>query len=196
VLDEEAVTVGALALAGAEKDRLQHAAALRSGWAGDPWSEADGFALHPGREGAIRVSIEGETREIRLDASASGRIAGLAPGSRDFRLVSADDAMFVLSGGMQTEVRPVDPLDVDLGDHGGDAGGTVKSPMHGKLVALFVSEGEVVEKGQRVAIVEAMKMEHPVLAPRAGKVESIAFAPGAQMGQGARILSVSEEGAG
>ncbi len=55
--------------------------------------------------------------------------------------------------------------------------------MHGKLVALFVAEGEVVEKGQRVAIVEAMKMEHPVLAPRAGRVEGIAFEPGQQMGQ-------------
>jgi len=64
--------------------------------------------------------------------------------------------------------------------------------MHGKLVALFVVEGERVEKGQRVAIVEAMKMEHPVLAPRAGRIEGIAFEAGAQMGQGARILSVAE----
>jgi 3-methylcrotonyl-CoA carboxylase alpha subunit len=195
VLDEEAVTVGALALADAEKERLFDAGVIRSGWAADPWSQADGFAMHPGREGLIRVSVEGEARDIRLDASASERLANLAPGSRDFRLVRADGATFVLANGMQTEVRALDPLDVDLGEHGGDAGGNVKSPMHGKLVALFVTEGEMVEKGQRVAIVEAMKMEHPVLAPRAGTVEAIAFEPGAQMGQGVRILTIAEDGA-
>jgi 3-methylcrotonyl-CoA carboxylase alpha subunit len=191
-IDEEAVTVGALALVDAEKRRLASQAAMRSGWPQDPWSEADGFALHPGRLSAFHVLAEGTERAILLDASASERISDLPAGQRDFQLVAADGAFFVLSGGRQTEIRGVDALAVELGDHGGDSGGTVKSPMHGKLVALFVEEGAVVEKGQRVAIVEAMKMEHPVLAPRAGRVEGIAFAQGQQMGQGARILSITE----
>ncbi|MCA3661482.1 MAG: acetyl-CoA carboxylase biotin carboxyl carrier protein subunit, partial [Methylobacterium sp.] len=110
----------------------------------------------------------------------------------NFTLVETGDTNFILVDGLQTEMRRVDALDVTFDDSGGDAGGNVKSPMHGKLVALFVVEGERVEKGQRVAIVEAMKMEHPVLAPRAGRIEGIAFEAGAQMGQGARILSVAE----
>ncbi len=64
--------------------------------------------------------------------------------------------------------------------------------MHGKLVALFVAEGDMVEKGQRVAIVEAMKMEHPVLAPRAGRVEGLSHAAGTQLGEGARIMTIAE----
>jgi 3-methylcrotonyl-CoA carboxylase alpha subunit len=191
-LDEEAVTVGALALVDAQKRSLALQAELRSGWPQDPWSHADGFALHPDRRSTIRVLAEGEERILVLDAAASQRISDLPAGQRNFQLVSAGRAFFVLSGGQQTEIRALDPLAVEIGDQSGDASGNVKSPMHGKLVALFVEEGALVEKGQRVAIVEAMKMEHPVLAPRAGRVESIAFAQGQQMGQGARILSIAE----
>ena len=190
--DAHALAVGALALVASEKARLAEAGARVSGWDDDPWSQADGFALHPGRTGSIRVMAEGEACDIRLDAAAEGIVGDLAPGDRNYALVATDDSVFVLAHGMQTEVQAIDPLDVDLSEHGADMGGTVKSPMHGKLVALFVSEGDLVEKGQRVAIVEAMKMEHPVLAPRAGRVESIAGEAGQQMGQGARILSISE----
>ncbi len=191
-IDPETVAVGALALTAREKERLETVATARSGWASDPWSDADGFALHPGREASVRVLVEGETRDVRLDAAAEAAIDIPKTGHRNFTLVETGDTNFVLVDGLQTEIRMVDPLDVTFDDHGGDAGGNVKSPMHGKLVALFVTEGEVVEKGQRVAIVEAMKMEHPVLAPRAGRVEGIAYEPGQQMGQGARILSVAE----
>ncbi len=88
---------------------------------------------------------------------------------RDFALVEGGDALYVIDRGRQTRIVAVDPLDVSFEAGAGNAGGTVKAPMHGKLVALFVAEGDMVEKGQRVAIVEAMKMEHPVLAPRSGR---------------------------
>lgn len=191
-IDPETLAVGALALAAREKERLATVSIARSGWPSDPWSQADGFALHPGRETSLRVFVEGETRDVRLEAAAEAAIDIPKTGHRNFTLVETEDTNFVLVDGLQTEIRLVDPLDVTFDDHGGDAGGNVKSPMHGKLVALFVTEGEMVEKGQRVAIVEAMKMEHPVLAPRAGRIEGIAFEAGAQMGQGARILTVAE----
>ncbi|WP_150287713.1 acetyl/propionyl/methylcrotonyl-CoA carboxylase subunit alpha [Rhabdaerophilum calidifontis] len=190
-LDPGAVAAGALALLAEEKARLAALAAARSGWAGDPWSAGDGFALAPGRAGALRLAVEGEIVDLATDAAGAAIAAeGLAP-ERDFTLVTAGDAVHVLDRGRQIRVAVPDPLDVTFEDHGGDAGGIVRAPMHGKLVALFVAEGEPVEKGQRVAIVEAMKMEHPVLAPRAGIVEGIAFAAGAQLGEGARILSIA-----
>ena len=60
-------------------------------------------------------------------------------------------------------MRLHDPFAVDL-EHM-DEGGVVKAPMHGKVVAVFVATGERVEKGQRLAVVEAMKMEHALVAP-------------------------------
>ncbi len=191
-LDRAAVAAGALALLGEEQMRLADAAVARSGWASDPWSENDGFALAPGRKGSLRVKAEQEEIVLPVDAAAS-MIAEAAPGAdRDFTLVAGGEGIFVLDRGRQVAVSLPDPFDVSFDDHGGDAGGLVKSPMHGKLVALFVKDGESVEKGQRVAIVEAMKMEHPVLAPRAGTVEGIAFEAGAQLGEGARIMVIAE----
>ena len=191
-LDRQAVAAGALALITQEKARLAGAAADRSGWEDDPWSEADGFALAPGRTSRLRIEAEGQPLDVTLDASADALMEDLPAGDRDFAVVRAGNGVFVLDAGMQTRVMLPDPLDVSFDAHGGDAGGIVKSPMHGKLVALFVEEGALVEKGQRLAIVEAMKMEHPVLAPRAGTVEGIAFAAGAQMGEGARILTITD----
>lgn len=191
-LDRAAVAAGALALLGEEQMRLADAALARSGWASDPWGENDGFALAPGRKSVLRVKAEQEEIVLPLDASASAVGEAAADMERDFTLVAGGEGIFVLDRGRQIAVSIPDPLDVSFDDHGGDAGGLVKSPMHGKLVALFVKDGEAVEKGQRVAIVEAMKMEHPVLAPRAGTVEGIAFETGSQLGEGARIMVIAE----
>ena len=73
----------------------------------------------------------------------------------------------MLNGGRQTHVALADPLDGDeVG--AGEVGGAVKAPMHGRLIALAVEDGQTVEAGQRLAVVEAMKMEHALTAPRAG----------------------------
>jgi 3-methylcrotonyl-CoA carboxylase alpha subunit len=194
-LDRQAVAAGALALVAAEKARLEAAAMARSGWVDDPWNDADGFAAAPGRAGSVRLMAEGEAITLALDASGEEAFGGEAVMDREFTLVSAGEAVYVLDRGRQTRVTLVDPLDVAFDDHGGDAGGNVTAPMHGKLVALFVGEGDVVEKGQRVAIVEAMKMEHPVLAPRAGRVEGVAFEAGAQLAEGVRIMAIAETAA-
>jgi 3-methylcrotonyl-CoA carboxylase alpha subunit len=88
-------------------------------------------------------------------------------------------------------MRLFDPLGQSADD--ADGGGVVKAPMHGKVVAVFVAAGETVEKGQRVAIVEAMKMEHSLVAPRAGTVSEVAVEPGQQVGEGARMLVIADD---
>ena len=55
---------------------------------------------------------------------------------------------------------------------------TVASPMPGKVVKIFVKEGDEVEKGQSLVIVEAMKMENEIKSPVKGKVEKVNFKPG------------------
>ena len=61
---------------------------------------------------------------------------------------------------------------------------------HGKVLALLVGNGEQVEKGQRLAIIEAMKMEHTLTAPRAGRVAGIAVSAGSQVAEGARLMTI------
>ena len=122
----------------------------------------------------MALVVEGERVDAMLgwdeDGPSLDMIGDEAPGDgeRDFTLVQTDDGMIALADGRQTAVRLFDPLSVSLDE--ADGGGVVKAPMHGKVVAVFVVEGEAVEKGQRIAIVEAMKMEHALVAPRAGAV--------------------------
>ncbi len=72
---------------------------------------------------------------------------------------------------------------------GGD--GTVRSPMGGRVVRVEVAVDDVVERGRTLAIVEAMKMEHRVVAPVAGRVRSVAIAEGGQIAARA-IVAVIE----
>jgi 3-methylcrotonyl-CoA carboxylase alpha subunit len=93
-----------------------------------------------------------------------------------------------LRQGRQTLLAPYDPFAVDL-EHL-DEGGLVKAPMHGKLIAVFVKPGDHVAKGQRLAILEAMKMEHALLAAAGGEVAEVAAAPGTQVAEGARLIVI------
>ena len=57
--------------------------------------------------------------------------------------------------------------------------------MHGKVLGILVEEGALVARGQRVAIIEAMKMEHTLVAPIEGTIAEISIAQDAQVAEGA-----------
>ena len=63
--------------------------------------------------------------------------------------------------------------------------------MHGKVLALLVEKGAQVSRGQRVAIIEAMKMEHTLVAPFDGTVAEIVAGIEAQVGEGARVMRIA-----
>ena len=70
------------------------------------------------------------------------------------------------------------------------ASGEVRAELPGQVTALFVSVGEEVEKGQPLGILEAMKMENELLAPRNGKVKQIVANPGKAIMKGELILEI------
>ncbi|MGA7990526.1 MAG: biotin/lipoyl-containing protein [Thermoanaerobaculia bacterium] len=65
------------------------------------------------------------------------------------------------------------------------------APMPGRIAAVLVTEGQVVQKGEVLVILEAMKMEHPVKAPRAGAVSRLAAEAGKMVGLGDVLLDVT-----
>lgn len=82
----------------------------------------------------------------------------------------------------------------DLAEHEGDAlpeGTPVESPVAGNIWKLMIREGEEVEEGQVVAILESMKMEIEVTAPEAGKVGHIARQEGQQINAGQAVMVIS-----
>jgi 3-methylcrotonyl-CoA carboxylase alpha subunit len=139
------------------------------------------------------VTVEGEPFTVRLAWDAEGPSAGTEAVAADesFTIVEADESVIVLDRGRQTRMALHDPFAVDL-EHM-DEGGAVRAPMHGKLIAVFVQPGDRVEKGQRVAIVEAMKMEHALVAPADGEVAEVAAELGAQVSEGARLIVLKAE---
>ena len=82
---------------------------------------------------------------------------------------------------------------IDLLSHAGVAhaeGGRLTAPMPGKVVSFAVKAGDKVSKGQALAVMEAMKMEHTIAAPLDGVVEELLYAPGDQVTEGAELLKL------
>jgi 3-methylcrotonyl-CoA carboxylase alpha subunit len=88
-----------------------------------------------------------------------------------------------------------DPLDIAA--EGGAGGNRIEAPMPGLVKAVFVSAGQTVAKGARLAVLEAMKMEHVLTAGRDGVVAEVLAAEGAQVAAGAPLIVLeAEEDAG
>jgi acetyl-CoA/propionyl-CoA carboxylase biotin carboxyl carrier protein len=79
---------------------------------------------------------------------------------------------------------------------GGAADGAVVSPMQGTVLKVEVSDGDAVEAGQLLCVVEAMKMENEIVAPHAGVVRDVSIAPGAAVGSGQLVCRIAPEEAG
>ena len=94
----------------------------------------------------------------------------------------------MLRQGRQTKVALRDLTIDEAGDHGG--GGLVRAPMHGKVLEVLVEKGATVTRGQRLAIIEAMKMEHTLTAPIDGIVSEIAVQKDAQVAEGAKVMLI------
>ncbi len=160
--------------------RAKAALGGRPGWAeNDPWSTSDGFGLGVG---AIELMIDGHRQAVVPDDASETQ-----------QVVDADEAVLVIRDNRQTRVSLFDPFDIDLDAMDDTGGAAVKSPMHGKLVALMVKPGDAVAKGQKLAVVEAMKMEHALASPRDGVVAEVLGEVGAQVGEGARVVVLQEE---
>ncbi len=91
---------------------------------------------------------------------------------------------------MEVAAQEVQQIDVPAGNI------AVSAPMVGYLAEVLVAEGDVVAANQPIAVLEAMKMEHIIVAPEGGIVTKIAFEGGAQLEVGSIILAIDPAGAG
>ncbi|KMO34071.1 carbamoyl-phosphate synthase subunit L [Methylobacterium tarhaniae] len=161
---------------------------------GSPWDAADGFQLGEARRQVLPFVLDGEPAEAVLSWGASGptvEYGAACPEPASLAVIDAPNGVLVLAGGRQIALAPPDPFAVDL-DHI-DQGGTIKAPMHGRLVAVLVAPGDRVVRGQRLAVVEAMKMEHALTAPSDGTVAEVAAEAGQQVAEGARLITLTTE---
>ncbi|MCY4302353.1 MAG: acetyl/propionyl/methylcrotonyl-CoA carboxylase subunit alpha [Aestuariivita sp.] len=101
-----------------------------------------------------------------------------------------DGEIFVASKyGLVFEI--MDPLAIVLADI--DVNNIVTAPMPGLIKAVFVQEGDHVSVGDRLTVLEAMKMEHTLFAARDGTVETVAVTVGEQVVAGTALIALEQE---
>jgi 3-methylcrotonyl-CoA carboxylase alpha subunit len=87
-----------------------------------------------------------------------------------------------------TKIVVLDPF-LQLADST-TAAGRLTAPMPGKVVSFAVKAGDAIKAGQTLAVMEAMKMEHTIAAPKDGTVAELLYAPGDQVAEGAELLTL------
>ncbi len=160
-----------------------------SAWV-SPWAARDGFQLGGTRKLAIPIVIDGQNAEADVTYSREGArvaIEGTAAAADAQAFVAGGEA-YVIRHGRQTRVRMRDFSGAST--TAGSADGLIKAPMHGRVLQVLVRLGDAVVSGQRLAVIEAMKMEHTLQAPLAGVVRRIAVAAGAQVVEGGEIMLI------
>jgi 3-methylcrotonyl-CoA carboxylase alpha subunit len=165
----------------------------------DPWGVADSFELIGARRLGLDVMIDGRPERLHVVGGgdrAPKTLSRRPPASADqpeITLFETADGVYAFAGGRQAFVQLIDPLDRAPGGADESDGG-VRAPMHGRIAALHVEEGERVEAGQRLAVVEAMKMEHALTSPFAGVVADLVGNVGDQVEMGERIMRIAADG--
>ena len=187
-LDRAAAALGAQILVERERTRID--AARGPDDPPSPWDGADAFQLSGSRRLALPILADGEGVVAQVMYGPRGpevTVGGVASAA-DAMTIVAGNAVYVLRRGRQTKVSLRDLALEERAEQGG--GGLVRAPMHGKVLGILVEQGERVTRGQRLAIIEAMKMEHTLHAPIDGTVTEIAVGQDSQVAEGAKLMVI------
>jgi len=139
------------------------------------------------RDGSLWLEAGGAEGPLVVGQFPSGEFEVEFAGNRQTLDVHVDGATaHVFASKGATKITAIDRL-----AHAGDTqaeGGRLTAPMPGKVVSFAVKAGDKVSRGQPLAVMEAMKMEHTIAAPADGTVEELMFAPGEQVAEGDELL--------
>ncbi len=147
-------------------------------------------------EGADKVIIEThDVEQVSLDVSISFNVnnqiikslAVIDSNVLYHALQSADTAIFLSS---------INQLVVTDDGAYGSAGGLVTAPLHGRVIDVFVKVGDKVAEGQKLAIVEAMKMQHEIFSEVEGDVVDVRIVSDQQVSVNDLMIEIAEENVG
>ena len=180
-----------------------------SNWA-DPWGKVDGWQSHGERVRNFEFEIYAEPVSAQLRYLHGGALhltVGDISGALQYVPTTAGtDVQF---RGQRIQAKIYQNLDVasiftaygaiqiivnDQLAHAGEVheeGGRLTAPMPGKVVSFSIQKGDKVSKGQALAVMDAMKMEHTICSPADGVVEELLYLPGDQVAEGAELLKLS-----
>ncbi len=146
----------------------------------DPWGAQTGLRLNARkRVQAVLVDDLGSKYEIDLTTAATQAFGGF---ENDGTIVQHDG-----------ELRRFRLFRGDTGSAAATSDGAIISPMPGRIIAVEVAAGAAVTKGQKLLTLEAMKMEHSLVAPFDGTVAELGAVAGAQVGEGTLLARIEPD---
>jgi propionyl-CoA carboxylase alpha chain len=157
--------------------------------------ETVSLAYRRQRDGRFRFEVDGAVRHVVMLEAGAGEVGLEIDGMRSQWRVTGVGHRWLVHGpagdiALDEALRYPDPSEEA-------ASGSLKAPMPGRIRALMVTAGDAVEKGQVLLVLEAMKMEHRITAPRAGVVTAVHVALEEQVANGHALLSLADaEGQG
>lgn len=137
-----------------------------------------------------RISIN-ETVHVCSGALINGVLDANIDGHRQQLTVASDDNKYHLFSDNFSMRFVLSSPDLGITDETDTAGG-LSAPMNGTIVTLLVDSDQIVEKGEPLLIMEAMKMEHTIKAPAKGSVKEFYFESGQLVDGGAALLDFEE----
>src|SRR5262245_15322767 len=144
----------------------------------------------------FRVVVDGKERSVDARAFDGFFYSFLVDGrSHEATVEETPDGYRVQTGLHAIDVARLDPLRPAKGAGGGRHAGPlpIKAVMPGRVTRVLVTAGQQVEQGAPLLVLEAMKMENEVTAPRAGVVSRITANPGSTVETGAELLVLGEQ---
>ena len=142
---------------------------------GNPWTALVGFRAGAAASRHVRVDVAGQSFRVELEDGA--------------QVATIDAGLLFLDG----EAWVFGPHRSDYAGGAGAGDGAILSPMPGRVIAVIVEEGAKVVKGQRLVVIEAMKMEQALLAPFDGIVAELKASEGAQVSEGTLLVRIDKK---
>ncbi|WP_277984059.1 acetyl/propionyl/methylcrotonyl-CoA carboxylase subunit alpha [Sphingomonas faeni] len=149
------------------------AAAILPAVTGDPWTNLRGFRTNAAPSSQVAVEVAGKPYLVTGDQASAAVVA---------------DGVLFLDG----EAWPFGPRRADHIAGAGEGDGAILAPMPGRVIAVLVEAGQAVTKGQRMLVLEAMKMEQALLAPFDGVVAELKVTEGAQVSEGTMLARIDK----
>jgi 3-methylcrotonyl-CoA carboxylase alpha subunit len=175
----------------------------------DPWSKRDGwqshgvharafeFEFHSEKvtaelsylhDGFLHLTVGESTGVLRYSQTNAGFDIRFAQHRIVAKTYKNNDVVNIFTANGATQITAIDLL-----EHAGETheeGGRLTAPMPGKVVSFSVKAGDKVAKGQALAVMDAMKMEHTICSPTDGVVQELLYQPGDQVVEGAELLKL------
>ena len=139
---------------------------------------------------AYAIIVDGHTVYASGKLDTDGRLTAILDNTqRHADVVEDHEHLIVFDAGKTYRLKRISDFNYSSGE---ETSGNLISPMPGTIIEVMASEGQQVKKGEALLVLEAMKIEHTIVAPHDGSVQSLYYRTGDMVDEGVELLVLAE----